>query len=223
MSELDMYDTQLTDDIAFLQVLVDELKGDSLNETKIKTAQNKIDDILETKKHFGMELRQVKERARKKAFEEKFALLDSQLSELTEIIDAMERRRQRAELLKTQKGAESVFGFNIQGKGNQEVLDATSDVQDKMELALDRTENRVEETTKLGVETIEQLEAQRDQMKNIHGDLDSMETNLQKANRLITEFTHRMMTDRLVQAFTFINTVLLGTVVVLQMKAEGKL
>ena len=51
-----------------------------------------------------------------------------------------------------------------------------------MELALDRTENRVEETTKLGVETIEQLEAQRDQKKNIHGDLDSMETNLQKAN-----------------------------------------
>ena len=66
MSELDMYDTQLTDDIALLQVLVDELKGDSLNESKIKTAQNKVDDILETGNTLSVLTRRlVKEGARR--------------------------------------------------------------------------------------------------------------------------------------------------------------
>jgi len=221
--ELNIYDNQLHDDLEILSLMVEEIKGDSLNGVKLKNAQIKINDILETKKHYGMELRQVKEKARKVSYEVKLKSYDERLREMIDVIDAMDRRRQRTELLNTRDGAKSIFNYDSKGKDNQELLNATSDVQDHMELALDRTEATMEDTHKIGLETIEQLQKQQEQMKNINSELDNMETSLQRANRLITEFTQRMMTDRVIQGFFLINTVLLTVVIVLLLQKEGKI
>ncbi len=82
-------------------------------------------------------------------------------------------------------------------------------IQDLTFESLARTKNMIEASKEVGTATIEQLRTQRDQIIEIEKEVDAMDSNLVRAEKLIMNFTRRMATDRIIQMFTAVNIVVL--------------
>lgn len=57
----------------------------------------------------------------------------------------------------------------------------------------------IEESKTVGQATVEQLRGQKEQITDIQKDIDTMDSNISRAERLIYNFTRRMATDRIIQ------------------------
>jgi len=102
---------------------------------------------------------------------------------------------------------------SLEGKTNEDLLTGASQLQDKTFESLTRTKQMIEASKEVGAATIEELRRQRDQMIDIEKEVDQIDTNLIRAGRLITNFSRRMATDRIIQGFSCINIlVLLGLI-----------
>lgn len=92
-----------------------------------------------------------------------------------------------------------------ESKGNDDYLDSASQIQDQTQDALTRTMNLVEASKEVGESTLNELERQQEQIKDISADVMLIEDNLARADKLIRNFTKRMMTDKLIMCFAFLN------------------
>ena len=103
--------------------------------------------------------------------------------------------------------------MNYYDYGQENILIKASQLQDKTFESLTRTKQMIEASKEVGAATIEELRRQRDQMIDIEKEVDQIDTNLIRAGRLITNFSRRMATDRIIQGFSCINIlVLLGLI-----------
>jgi len=102
---------------------------------------------------------------------------------------------------------------SLEGKTNEDLLTGASKIQDQTMESLTRTKQMIEASKEVGSATIEELRRQRDQMIDIEKEVDQIDTNLIRAGRLITNFSRRMATDRIIQGFSCINIlVMLGLI-----------
>ena len=102
---------------------------------------------------------------------------------------------------------------SLEGKTNEDLLTGASKIQDQTMESLSRTKQMIEASKEVGSATIEELRRQRDQMIDIEKEVDQIDTNLIRAGRLITNFSRRMATDKIIQGFSCINIlVLLGLI-----------
>ena len=99
-------------------------------------------------------------------------------------------------------------------KGNDYYLDKASSLQDKTENTLERTTQMIEASKEVGASTLSELERQQDQIKDVSADIMLIEDNLSRADRLIRNFTKRMMTDKLIMGFAFLNMCALTGIIV---------
>jgi len=72
----------------------------------------------------------------------------------------------------------------------------------------------VAESKETGMNTLDQLHQQRQQIERIDNDVDRIEDNLQRADKLIKAFSKRMATDKLIQCFACVNLLLFVAVIV---------
>merc|ERR1712151_739861 len=92
-------------------------------------------------------------------------------------------------------------------------------IQDKTQSSLDNTKNLIEASKDVGLSTLEELHRQREQLQQIDEDVDRLEDNLKRADKLLTHFGKRMATDRFIQCFALVNICLLvGLIVYLTVK-----
>lgn len=94
------------------------------------------------------------------------------------------------------------------------MLKEASHIQDKTQGALDNIARMTAEAKDVGMETMEELRRQRDQITSIDEDAMKIEDNLKRADKLIRTFGRRMATDKLIQCFACLNVLLLVAVVV---------
>jgi len=94
------------------------------------------------------------------------------------------------------------------------LLKEASHIQDKTQGALDNIARMTAEAKDVGMETMEELRRQRDQITSIDEDAMKIEDNLKRADKLIRTFGRRMATDKLIQCFACLNVLLLVAVVV---------
>jgi hypothetical protein len=107
-------------------------------------------------------------------------------------------------------------------KGNDGYLDGASKIQDQTKDALSRTMNLVEASKEVGESTLNELEHQQEQIKDISADILIIEDNLSRADKLIRNFTKRMMTDKLIMCFAFLNMCgLIGIIVYCVVTGKG--
>lgn len=94
------------------------------------------------------------------------------------------------------------------------LLDDAGRIQDKTQQSLNKTQQMIQESKQTGMQTVEELQRQRDQINTIDTEVMRMEDNLTRADRLIKTFGKRMATDRLIQSFACINVLLIVGVVI---------
>lgn len=115
-------------------------------------------------------------------------------------IERLKHAEEREHLLGQRAGA-----AQDEVKGNDDYLEAANRVQDQTEESLGRTMQLVEASKEVGQSTLEELQQQQSQLQSITDDVGRIEDNLARADKLIRNFTKRMMTDKLIQLFAFVN------------------
>ena len=160
----------------------------------IDAAENKLKRAGGIKKSYKLERRLLRDRELKRSYEESLRELDDRREELKRRVRNIENGPERSTLLENTPAA---FGEH---KGNDYYLDKASSLQDKTENTLeDYTDDRG--VQKGGASTLSELERQQDQIKDVSADIMLIEDNLSRADRLIRNFTKRMMTDKLIMGF----------------------
>ena len=103
------------------------------------------------------------------------------------------------------------------------VLDEVERVQDKTQASLSRTRQIIEDTKEIGMNTAEEVKRQGLQIESITNDVDKVEGNLHRADKLIRKFGRRMARDKLIQSFACINILLIvGLIIYAVLKSAGQ-
>ncbi len=165
----------------------------------------------DVKKSFGLELRLVKDKNQKSEFETKARSVESDfLKAETNLADLKSKGREKdkQDLLRGNKSR-----FNVEGRDNDDLLTDAANIQDETMQSLARSQALVEASKEIGTATIEVLVNQREQIADIADEIDNIDSNLVRAEKLIISFGKRIATDRILQFFTAVNMILIIAVV----------
>lgn len=108
--------------------------------------------------------------------------------------DLSERLKSSELLMQSEAGRE---GAEHRIKAAAERLQRVRQVQAESEASVQRSLGIVEGAQQLGAETAVAMKGQTEQLKDIYADVRQMETDLQKANRLLNSMARRAVTDRI--------------------------
>ena len=195
------------DDVDRLVASLGECRPDERLEI-VGEAEAKLTRAVAIKKSYKLELRLLRDRELKRTYEESLRELDDRREEQKNRVAEHRERNERASLLADTPAA---FGEH---KGNDYYLDGASKLQDRTGDALERASQMVEASREVGASALSELERQQDQIKDVSADIMLIEDNLTRADRLIRNFTKRMMTDKLIMGFAFLNMCALCGIIV---------
>lgn len=189
--------------------------------TTLTECEGKISKIKEVKKSFSLELRLVKDRTQKGEFDKKAKVLDDRANEYTKVVKDVKHLQQKDDLTGGSSANLAANPYDTKGKTNDDLLQASSNVQDLTVESLVRTAAMIEASKDVGEQTLEELRRQKDQIKNIEAEVLVIDSNLQRAEKLILNFGRRMATDKLIQGFATLNIlIMLG--LILYVAISGK-
>ena len=184
--------------------------------TECEAKSTRIKDI---KKSMGLELRLVKNKEERAEYDAAIKEIDERVAILNKDLKLAKTQNDKEALFNDKRGMKNQY--STEGKNNDELLEGANQIQDLTFDSLSRTRGMIEASKEVGTATIEELRRQRDQIKDIEAEVDIIDTNLQRAERLLFNFSRRMATDKIIQAFTAINIcVMLG--LVLYITISGK-
>jgi hypothetical protein len=191
--------------------------GTSLSECELK-----INKIKEVRKSFSLELRLVKDRGQKAEYDAKAKVLDDRANEYTKMIKDVKHQQQKADLVGSPTSTMGAPNpYETQGKNNDDLLTGANKIQDLTVESLVRTAAMIEASKDVGEQTLEELRRQKEQIKNIEAEVQVIDSNLQRAEKLILNFGRRMATDKLIQGFATVNIlIMLG--LILYVAISGK-
>uniref|UniRef100_A0A7S0G6V6 t-SNARE coiled-coil homology domain-containing protein n=1 Tax=Proboscia inermis TaxID=420281 RepID=A0A7S0G6V6_9STRA len=166
-----------------------------------------------------METRLVSDPSTRRQYENKLAQHEDTIQSLKTDMVALSAEINKDELF---IGATN----DLEGGGNattdgDALLGEASKLQDKTSDSLGNTKRMIEESKNVGMETMEELRRQRDQLNTIDEEAMKIEDNLVRADRLIKTFGRRMATDKFIQCFAVVNVLLLVGVVIYSSIKKG--
>lgn len=212
------------------KVVVDKLKAlvESSNlkamDSANKDCDGKSNRVKEVQKSFWIEYKLIRDKAIKAEFEERGHGIDDLYKTVMNDWKRCKFPAEKGGLFDGKVGAGAGVESNpytTEGKNNDSLLNEAHKIQDLTFESLSRTKNMIEASKEVGAATIEQLRGQREQIVEIEKEVDLMDSNLVRAEKLIGNFTRRMATDRLIQFFAAANiVVLLG--LILYVAISGK-
>lgn len=199
-------------------------KPDDLSRTAaINNAEKKIRNAKGNCRSLKAEIRIVADPDESSRYKKELANFEQTLSQLSTDIQGFKSEESRNRLF---LGADTNGGMHTPEeadptKAGDALLDGAERIQDKTQVALSNTANMIAQSKVTGVETLEELERQRDQINNIDQNVVRLEDNLNRADKLIKTFGKRMATDKLIQAFACVNILLIVGVVVYSIVKGG--
>lgn len=183
-----------------------------------KDCDAKVLRVKEVKKSFSLELKLARDKSLRTEFESRLKEHEERANEYTKQFYTLKASTNKNSLF---GDAVPSYSNNLEGKTNDSLLEDTHKVQEKTFESLARTKNMIQASKEIGTATVEQLQQQKEQIKTIEEDIDAMDSNLVRAEKLVGNFARRMATDRLIQLFAAINiVVLLG--LILYVAGSGK-
>jgi SNARE protein len=120
----------------------------------------------------------------------------------------------QAEKLKNLSGDEDVTQLD-----KQQALAVGDVLLDKAEKSLARTKKLVVESEQMGIQTLQKMEEQNEQMDKIYEDFDEIDGNLARSKRIIGHIAQSAVNDRCIQILTLL--VFIAVVVVLVQQFTG--
>lgn len=176
--------------------------------------------LRDVKKSFGLELR-VTPRAEKADYDKKAKEVETEFNNL--LSDLAELREHSKEQDKRDLMSGKKDRYSTEGRDNDDLLSDAHGIQDDTMASLARSRALVEASQEIGTATLEVLVTQREQINDISDEIDVIDSNLTRAEKLITAFGKRMATDRILQFFTFVNIILVIAVVAYAIDNKKKL
>lgn len=206
MADVDYWDDSFQSAIKELEAVLRSFDGLSMEDQteRFYEAEDRLKRIKNVRKSFNLELRQITDQGVRSTYNAKMRGYDEEVKRLESDMARIKARVDQIEL--TGSAAES--------KDNNSYLQATEQVQDDTERALDRTKRMVDNANDMADETIDELRRQREQINSITNQLITMEDSIEYADKLIRDFSKRMMTDKCIQAFAMINMLVLIVVII---------
>lgn len=167
-----------------------------------------------------MEVRILDQSARQ-AYGVELAKHDQNLAELRDELKVLRAENSRNQLF---VGANMEDGGieSMQNDGDKMLEDA-SRLQDKTAESLSNTMSLIADSKMVGLQTVEDLEAQRNQIRGIDEDVMRLEDNLVRADVLIKNFGKRMATDKVIQCFACVNILMVVGVIIYAIVDKGGL
>ena len=187
-------------------------------------ADKKLQSAQGTKRSYKMEIRLLPKGTQRMHYESLLAQHDAALSELSGDLASLRESSSREQLFlgaKKDKNNDTDKMDSVEA-GNAVLRDANR-LQDKTQEALDRTKRMVEDSKEIGRSTLEELQRQREKIANIDTEVQRMDDNLTRADKLIKTFARRIATDKLFQCFSCVNVILLISVIVWAIVKKGNI
>lgn len=230
MADVQYWDDTLTDEVQSIRQLLSSAEGLSARDkaSALDRAEKKLRAAQGTKKSYKMECRLVADPKQRRMYENKLQRLSEELGSCANDLKALKGGMQRGELFTGARTGTTGGGYNGDGQDGMSgeeagdiMLNDMNDIQDKTKSSLANTKNMVAASKQVGEATMEELLAQREQIRNIDSEVMRIEDNLNRADKLIKTFGKRMATDRFIQCFACINILLLVGVVVYSVLKRG--
>ena len=186
----------------------------------LDTIERKLRAAKGIKKSFKMECRLVADPVFKKKYELSLQQREEELTQLESDLKALQDEQKRNELF-LNAGDEGGAGDGTD-MGDKLIGDMHN-IQDKTQTSLDNTKNLIAASKDVGLSTLEELHRQREQLQQIDEDVDRLEDNLKRADKLLRNFGKRMATDRFIQCFALLNICLLTGLIIYIIVKKGSL
>jgi hypothetical protein len=164
------------------------------------------------KKSFGLELRVTSNKVEKSEYDVKARAVEETFNNLvSDLADCRNKARDqdKKDLMSGNKSR-----FNTEGRGNDDLLNDAHGLQDETMASVARSRALVEDSKDIANATLEVLTTQREQINDISDEIDVIDSNLTRAEKLISAFARRMASDRILQFFMLVNVVLVIAVVI---------
>jgi len=218
MTDIYYFEETMAGDISAIRTLLQNFPTNDLKKaTAIYAIEDKIKKANGTKQSFKMECRLVSDPVLKKKYELVLQQRMEELAQLESDLKALQDEQRRNELfLNAEDGAAdgTELGDKMIGEMNL--------IQDKTQSSIDNTRNMIADAKEVGLTTLEELHRQNEQIAQIDEDVDRLEDNLQRADKLLKNFGKRMATDKFIRCFALVNFILLlSFIIYAKVKKKG--
>eukprot|EP00736_Rhodelphis_marinus_P004440 Rmarinus@m.8277 len=196
--EIQYYDDELCElceEIAKGVERLPNLSGDAKQE-KIVYLSNRISRARQVFHSFKVEMRELS-KSELQIYEQKAKMHNQNISKLISDLNWAKTAGDKKDLL---EGRDAAPTEKLTGKA---LIEYGKKVQDESLDSLARSKALVAESENIGTETAVKLKEQTEQLKQIHEDVQKIESNLKQADKLIRRFMRRMMTDKIVLCLLF--------------------
>ena len=224
-TDIQYWDDQLTEELENIQASMDripDLKGMD-KASALDKSQKQLRSAKGSKRSFKMEIRLIQDVGMRKEYEARLQRLDQQLRTLQQDYKALETENERGQLFVQSNGNDNVEESMDGVKAGDNMLKEASALQDKTQDSLANTKQLIAQSKEVGVSTLEELERQRNVIGSINNEVDRIDDNLARAEKLIKQFGKRMATDTLIHCFAVVNCLLLVGVVLYAVLKKGGL
>lgn len=213
MADVQYWQDSLQDEISTIEDLINTIPSKSpMDKSRLlDQAERKIRSAQGTKRSFKMECRLVSDTAERRGYENQLSQYEQALNALSSEVKNIRAESSKGELFLGANNDKQELSAEESGDA---LLKEASNIQDKTQGALDNIARMTAEAKDVGMETMEELRRQRDQITAIDEEAMKIEDNLKRADKLIRTFGRRMATDKLIQCFACLNVLLLVAVVV---------
>eukprot|EP00594_Rhizosolenia_setigera_P018043 CAMPEP_0178964272 /NCGR_PEP_ID=MMETSP0789-20121207/15568_1 /TAXON_ID=3005 /ORGANISM="Rhizosolenia setigera, Strain CCMP 1694" /LENGTH=269 /DNA_ID=CAMNT_0020648995 /DNA_START=51 /DNA_END=860 /DNA_ORIENTATION=+ len=217
MADIQYWEETLKDEIEEIQNMLNNVQHNSSNMSSMERShtldqvERKLRSAQGTKRSYKMECRLIGDPNERRTYESKLGTQEKRISKLQTQLKELRVETQRGELfVNASTNNEGADGMD---SGDALLKDAHR-IQDETQGALNRIEETVGITQTVGLETMEELRKQREQIAQIDETAMKIEDDLTRADKLIRTFGRRMATDKLIQCFAFVNVLLLVAVII---------
>ena len=193
-------------------------------ETKLKEVDDKLMVLKGVRKSYNFELKLIKDRDERKAYDEVAQALDKRRDDLISEVEAL---RKKVEQNQSGGDADKTFLDNgkinneTAGRSNDQLLSGAATIQELTKQSVARSRALMDNSKELGVETNQQLVEQRQRLASIHKEAEGINAKLERSRQLIDEFARRIAGDRMIQIFCAINIIIL-LIFIFYVLATGK-
>mmetsp|Transcript_22112 Transcript_22112/g.27124 ORF Transcript_22112/g.27124 Transcript_22112/m.27124 type:complete len:244 (+) Transcript_22112:145-876(+) len=201
-----------------------ERKSNELDKSvAIDEADKKIRDTKAKIRTFKAEIRIIGDPEESNRYKKELSHFEQTVSQLTGDLQGLRSEGTRSSLF---LGADTSGNRRPNGDDDPEragdaLLADAHRLQDKTQESLVNTTNMITESKTTGMMTLEELERQRETINNTEANVNRLEDNLLRADKLIKTFGKRMATDKLIQCFACVNILMIVGVIVYSIVKGG--
>lgn len=217
MADIQYWKDSIVADIESIRNLLDSISGkkDELERSAVlEQADKKLRSTKSNTRSFKMEIRLLFDQNERSKYEKDLNDYEQIVVQFLADVKQLRSAGNRNQLfIGAHSSSDIVPNENPYAAGDA-LLNEASRLQDKTAQSLGNTQQMINESKVVATSTVEELQRQREQIKQIDEDAIRVQDNLDRADKLIKTFGKRMATDKLIQCFACMNIMLIVGIVV---------